>query len=99
MGVEQTKGHINADGCGLRGHSVGAAYPFIIVGVEGEFPWAVQCPDGRLIRGYHTARTALVAAMDMKEHGAPPLPKPFSVKAGAAVNVQAALYDPRCFEV
>lgn len=47
MGIEQTSGH-TADGSGLRGHSVGDIYPFIVVGVGEPVEWAVMWPDGML---------------------------------------------------
>lgn len=47
MGIEQTKGH-TADGSGLRGHSVGDIYPFIVIGIGEPVEWTVMWPDGTL---------------------------------------------------
>ena len=49
MGVQNTKGHL-ADNGGLRGHSVGDTFPYIVVGVGNPFThlrWKVRRPDGQ----------------------------------------------------
>lgn len=47
MGIEQTKGH-TADGSGLRGHSVGDVYPYIVYakGIPGNLRWHVMHSGG-----------------------------------------------------
>lgn len=48
----ETRGHIT--NTGLRGHSVGEIYPYMVVGIGNPhkpmaFRWAVQNPRGRIL--------------------------------------------------
>ena len=73
MGVEQTRGH-TADGSGLRGHSVGDIYPYIVVGVGEPVRWFItKAGDDRAfgyrgdIHGYSTVKKAFTVAKMFKE--------------------------------
>ena len=46
----QTKGHSESHG-GLRGHSIGPLYPFMVIGL-GMSDWAVQHPNGAISKKY-----------------------------------------------
>lgn len=75
MGIEQTKGH-TADGSGLRGHSVGDVYPYIVFakGTSDRIRWHVMkagdsldSPDFNPARGWPTAKQAYNWALVFKE--------------------------------
>ena len=69
MGIEQTKGH-TADGSGLRGHSVGELFPYILMGkgCPGNFGWYILCPNGDECGPYPTAKQAFACGMDIKAY-------------------------------
>lgn len=70
-GVAATKGHLASNG-GLRGHSVGESFPYIVVAQgnpnspEG-IKWNVRAPHGlNVAEGYDTAQQAEDVAMEHK---------------------------------
>lgn len=60
-----TRGHLSDNG-GVRGHSAGDIFPFILVGT-GDDMWHVQLPDGRLCTTYIKAADAYDTAILLKE--------------------------------
>lgn len=64
-GVARTRGHCAGNG-GLRGHSVGGAFPCVIYaqGNIHEAPpkWAFKAPDGSDHTGFHSYEDAYLAA-------------------------------------
>jgi len=62
----QTKGHIQSNG-GLRGHSVGEFFPFIVIGIGNKDEWAVQHPNGHISTRYKTIDEAFMLAIVLKE--------------------------------
>lgn len=64
-GVAATRGHL-ADNGGVRGHSAGDVFPFIIVGT-GDDKWHVQLPDGRMMCTRHRAESAFNDALLLKK--------------------------------
>lgn len=52
----KTSGHLASNG-GIRGHSAGPAFPFIVVGT-GDDMWYVQAPDGSKSVRVDSAQTA-----------------------------------------
>lgn len=67
-GVQATKGHLASNG-GLRGHSVGASFPFIVFasGCFDEITWNVRAPSGELVgTGYKSASEAEEVAISFK---------------------------------
>ena len=71
MGVEQTRGH-TADDSGLRGHSVGDFYPYIVyaTGPIDNLRWCIMkagepFPENPV--GWHTARQACEWARIFKQ--------------------------------
>lgn len=70
-GVAATKGHISGQG-GLRGHSVGDIFPYIVFAqgnphVVGGLRWRIRKPDGSVVGDYRHASTAHTIAKSMKE--------------------------------
>lgn len=63
-GVAATRGHLSDNG-GVRGHSAGDIFPFILVGT-GDDMWHVQLPDGRMFGTYDKPEYALCAAAQLK---------------------------------
>lgn len=74
-GIAATSGHLSSNG-GLRGHSVGEFFPFIVVGT-GDDLWYVQSPAGWRTATVATAAEAVSVAMALKaesmeeQHGTP----------------------------
>ena len=73
MGIEQTRGH-TADGSGLRGHSVGDFYPYIVyaTGPVDNIRWCVMkagepLPTAGDREGWATAKQACEWARIFKE--------------------------------
>jgi hypothetical protein len=64
-GVAATAGHLASNG-GIRGHSAGDVFPFIVVGT-GDDMWHVQLPDGRMFGTYYHAKTAHDTAVLLKQ--------------------------------
>lgn len=64
-GVASTRGHLSDNG-GVRGHSAGDVFPFIIVGT-GDDMWHVQLPDGRRICTRRRAESAFNDALLLKK--------------------------------
>lgn len=68
-GVQSTKGHLASNG-GLRGHSVGESFPFIIFarGPFDDIEWCVKSPSGDIIEeGLESASQAESLALHHKE--------------------------------
>lgn len=67
-GVQLTKGHLSSNG-GLRGHSVGEAFPFIVVACGNpECPlWYVRTPSGDKIGGWDNPKSAEDYAIELKQ--------------------------------
>jgi hypothetical protein len=63
-GVAATRGHLSDNG-GLRGHSAGDIFPFIIAGT-GDDKWHVQLPDGRMFGTYDKPGYAECAVVQLK---------------------------------
>ncbi|MBV1929742.1 MAG: hypothetical protein KUG81_09565 [Gammaproteobacteria bacterium] len=61
-----TAGHSATQG-GLRGHSIGPLYPFMVVGIGIEDEWVVQHPNGALSSRYETIDEAYMLAVVLKE--------------------------------
>lgn len=68
MGIEQTKGH-TADGSGLRGHSIGELFPYILMGkgAGDSFGWYIRSPNGEEFGPYTTTSQAYINGLAMKE--------------------------------
>lgn len=66
-GVAATKGHLASNG-GLRGHSVGDTFPYIVFakGHPDNLVWSVRCPNGESIGEYPTAEYAESIALSFK---------------------------------
>ena len=65
---QTTRGHLQSNG-GLRGHSVGEHFPYVVF-AQGPFDnirWRVKCPDGRELGSFRRARTAGEYARYLKE--------------------------------
>lgn len=62
-GVQSTSGHLSAN-MGIRGHSAGDVFPFIVVGT-GDDLWHVQLPDGRMFGTYRRAVEAHDVAVNL----------------------------------
>lgn len=62
-GVAATAGHLASNG-GIRGHSAGDVFPFIVVGT-GDDLWHVQLPDGRMFGTYRRAGEAHDVAVNL----------------------------------
>lgn len=67
-GIASTKGHSASNG-GLRGHSIGDVFPYIVV-AQGPFDaleWNVRGPNGlNVAEGYATAKQAEEVALEHK---------------------------------
>lgn len=63
-GVAATAGHLSSNG-GIRGHSAGEHFPFIVVGT-GDDKWYVQAPDGTQSMRVDTAAMAVNMALFAK---------------------------------
>ena len=65
-----TQGHLQSKG-GLRGHSVGNLFPYIIMGkgIWGSESWRYQvlCPDGSIAGSYKNQLVARLVASLLKE--------------------------------
>jgi len=61
-----TKGHSGTQG-GLRAHSVGAFYPFMVVGIGNNNEWVVQHPNSVISKRYKTIDEAYMLAVVLKE--------------------------------
>ena len=61
----QTQGHSESHG-GLRGHSIGPLYPFMVIGL-GMSDWAVQHPNGAISKRYKEIDKAYMLATVLKE--------------------------------
>lgn len=67
-GIASTSGHLASNG-GLRGHSVGDVFPYIVVaqGTFDNLKWNVRAPHGlNVAEGYTTPEEAEVVAMEHK---------------------------------
>lgn len=67
---KETRGHSTEQG-GLRGHSMGEVYPYMVVGVGDK--WAVQTPDGKIGEKFDTQAEAEAAAAALKQEEEPPM--------------------------
>ncbi len=71
MGIEQTRGH-TADGGGLRGHSVGDFYPYIVyaTGPADDLHWHVMDSTGVKCAPcwWSSAKAACCFAKKLKAH-------------------------------
>ena len=63
-GVAATAGHLASNG-GIRGHSAGDFFPFILVGT-GDDHWLVQMPNGRQWGRFWFAESAIRVAHMLK---------------------------------
>lgn len=61
----KTSGHLASNG-GIRGHSAGECFPFIVVGT-GDDMWHVRSPDGRCSPSYKRAGQACAVALAAKQ--------------------------------
>lgn len=68
-GVQLTKGHLASNG-GLRGHSVGDSFPFIVFarGSFDDIEWCVKSPSGVIVEsGLESASQAESMAIHHKQ--------------------------------
>lgn len=99
MGIEQTKGH-TADGGGLRGHSVGDIYPYIIMGKGEPVRWFIIKSGDQLDTtrgredGYDTVHQAMFRARIFKDDD-----NFAEFMAGDDSLSSSGHGDPRCIEV
>lgn len=63
-GVAATAGHLSSNG-GIRGHSAGEHFPFIVVGT-GDDKWYVQSPNGDQSMRVDSAEMAVNIALFAK---------------------------------
>lgn len=66
-GTAATKGHLACNG-GLRGHSVGDTFPFIVFaqGTMDGLVWRIRCPNGEVLGEYPSAQYAEDIALSFK---------------------------------